>query len=485
MSFSDAHIIEQRYQQNSHYYYPEMKQKIDEVMANPDQAIEIPDNFISKSLEDSNFLFKIIQQIQILFKKFINNVKCFFSTSYREGYHLAVQKIQKAYSDKLDAISTLSNTIMAKQANIKDLKSKRAPLAPRIAVLKQEVESNQTSLQEKIDAKNLVVQQAKVLKDKKEKEPTKGEKIKNFFTGLFKINQEPKVEPEEVEIKAQDAEFPLDSIDDEVISLYDKEEFTASPLIASIKNGKQGLGIKRAELLEAEGQLAEINALLQKELKSLVDAVQGIEAKKLENFFADEDMEIPSIEDESVTIAPPTPKVLTPEEIKLASVTQDIVEKAACKDLGTLFSTLLKRLPKDAIEEWTCDDSGNFTMKLKETYSVWMPENNPKGGAVLLMGYETDGKITGKLEKNSILFTKGFNTYVKVPVLGYIAPTFDGILYGSRTDIRMGGTYLGQTQWNTKTFSVIKKDWEQNGHFIDSSHPGGYEKFLEQKIKES
>ncbi|CRX38772.1 hypothetical protein [Estrella lausannensis] len=485
MSFSDAHIIEQRYQQNSHYYYPEMKQKIDEVMANPDQPIEIPDNFISKSLDDSNFLFKIIQQIQILFKKFVNNVKCFFSTSYREGYQQAVQKIQKAYSEKLGAISTLSNTIMAKQANILALKNKRAALAPRVSILRQELERDQTSLQEKIDAKNLVVQQAKILKEKKEHQPTKGEQIKNFFTNLFQINQQEKVEPEAIEIQAQDAEFPLDSIDEEVISLYENEEFSASPLIASIKNGKEGIGIKNAELLKAEGKLAEINALLQKELKSLVDAVQAIEEKKLENFFSDEDMEIPSIEEEIVDSTPQPAKELTPQEIKLAAITQDIVGKAACKDLGTLFSLLLKRLPEDALEGWTCDDQGHFTLKLKETYPLWMPENNPKGGAVLLMGYETDGKISGKLEENSILFTKGFNTFVKVPVLGYIAPTFDGILYGSRTDIRMGGTYLGQTQWNTKTFSVIKKDWEQNGQFIDSSYPGGYEKFLEQKIKES
>lgn len=485
MSFQNPAIIEQRYQQNSHYYYPEMKAKIEEVMANPDQPIEIPDNFISKSLEDSNFVFKIIQKIQILFQQIFNNVKCFFSSSYREGYKLAVKKIHKAYADKLNTISLLSHRIMASHSVMKEVKAEAASLKERVQKLTMEIRSGEETLQEKIDAKNLVVQQARALKEKKEHVPNAKEKFVGFFAALNPFKKgEATVDPEVVEIKALDAGFPVDSVDEETITLYDNEQFDRSHLINSIKSGKSDIATKKELLARTENELAGIKAILQTAEKNWHGALKEIQDKGLENFFDDEDFEVLSIEEETPGMAPATQKELTPQKLKLRDLTNAIVSKAECKDLGTLFSTLLKRLPEDAIAEWKCDEEGNFSLKLKESYSIWMPENNPKGGAVLLLGHETKGEITGKLEKNSILFTKGFNTFVKVPVLGYIAPTFDGILYGSRTDIRMGGTYLGQTQWNTKTFSTIKKDWEQNGFFIDNSYTGGYKKFLEQKIAE-
>lgn len=477
MDMSGTSIIQQRYERNEHYYYPEMQKMISDVIADPNKDINIPDDFISKSLSNTNFLFSIIRRIKIIFQKFCNNVRCFFSGNYREGYKNAVTKIKDAYSTKVATISRISSALMRNKEPIEEAKKKVTALKDKIKLLKEEIPAEQEKLQEKIDAKNLIVHQAKALKEKREYVPTLFERVGTFITTINFWGEKPKVNTEADEIKAADPSFPLDDLTEETINAYENEELETE-LINDLKQRKVDVLVKEALLTEEETKLEAIRTLLKNAVENIKAAALEVETNNLENFFQDEDLEIPDITEDDVAVVA---KELTPQEIQHQTICQDFTNKAN-KDLGILFSTLLKRLPEDAVSNWQCDEHGNFALKLKQEYHVWMPEPGLTGGAVLMLGHSKDGEIRGKLENNNLYFHSGMNTFVRVPVLGLIAPNFDGIQYHSRTDIRIGGSYLGQSDWKPKNFIGIKKDWANNGQFIVD---GNYRKFLEDKVANS
>lgn len=492
MSMEDtATLIQRRYENNNHFYYPEMEKLLDDVIQDPNITITIPDDFTGKSLQKTNFLISIIQQIKIIFQKIITNLKYFFSTTFRNNYKLAVKKIKEAHIKKVETIGKVSNALKCNKEVIEQTKPQLVTLKGRIKLLEAEIVQEKATLEEKIDAKNLIVDQAKALKVKRETEPTGFQKIENearrleneanaFFRNLFRMEarvQEKQVEKEVEEIAALDPAFPTTELTDDNITAYETENFE-SPVIQDIKARKVTL-IQKSELLEeAKAALEQVRTILKSAVDNITKATQEIETLNLENFFEDADLEIPDISEEPVEVVA---KVLTPKELQLQKINQDI-EKLANKDLATLMTTLLKRFPEDAITSWQCDAEGNYTLQLKNTYKIWMPGNDPVGGAVNIFGFNTNGEVKGKLEKDNLYFTSGVVSYVRVPVFGYIKPSFDGIQYHDRTDIRIGGTYLGQTAWKQKNFSQTKKDWEKNAVVIDDNYEGGYEKFLEEKV---
>lgn len=482
MGISEPNLIQQRYEKNEHFYYPAMQQMIDDVMAKPEEEIAIPDDFIGKSLENTNFLMNIVRSIKILFQKIILNIKCFFSSSYTENYNRAVTKIKDAYEKKISIISKLSEILKKDRQPIEEGKKEVSSLNERIQVLKDELQADKENLQEKIDAKNLIVQQARALKEKREHVPTTYEKVAGIFSYLKSFVVKPQGEAEADEIKALDEAFPLNELTDQTIDDYENEEFDASPLITDLKARKIVVANKETQLERDQKKLEEVRNMLKTAVENIQQAANEVERLNLANFFNDDDLAIPDIAEEAVNVPK---KELTPREIQLQTISQDFIRQTENKDLAILFNTLLKRLPEDAITSWQCDDKGNFTLKLNEAYHIWMPDTEVKGGAVIMLGYEKDGEIKGRLEKDNIFFTSGMNSFVKVALLGCIAPTFDGIQYHSRTDIRIGGTYLGQTQWKQKNYTGLKKDWEQNGIFIGKDHPDGYKKFLEDKVAAS
>lgn len=483
MNIPSTSVVRDLYEHNDHHYYPEMEKTIEEAMNHPESpTVEIPDNFLSSKLDKTNFFMEGMRKIKFFFQGLALNTKCLFSASYRKDYERALNKIEIAYSKKYAEISKLANIIMLNREPIEDSKKLVADLNNRVKVLKEEIQTEEEKLIERRAAKDLIVQEARALKVEKEHVPTTYETIVNFIAYYNPFGSGVAKGPDhEAAIKELDDSFPFDDLTDSNIEAYQKEEYDRSKLLLQIKQGETGIVEKRQLLEQEEKMLAAVRALLAKPVDKIKTAAAEIQRLHLENFFDDQDLEVPDIAEEKAVVVP---KVLTPQEMQLEAISQDITQKTGNKDLGVLLTTLLKRLPENAITNWQCDAAGNFTLKLNEVHNIWMPEGKLKGGAVIMLGYQKDGEIKGKLERNKVLFESGVNSYVKAPIalLGYIDPTFDGIQFNSKIDVQIGGTYMGQTQWKQKTYSALKKDWESNGTYIEKTYPGGYETFLQEKV---
>lgn len=482
MHTSTTSEIQSHYENNNHFYYPEMEKLLGDVINDPSTEITIPDDFISKSLQKSNFLMNIIQKIKILFQKLITNLKYLFFADYRKNYQYAVAKIKDAYKKKVDTIAKISNLIMRNNEPINPLKKQLTDLKEKIVTLEANIIAEKTTIQEQMDVKNLIISQARALKTKREAEPTTFEKVGKFFTNMFKVEPKKEAEAEAIEISELDPSFPTNNLNEATIAAYENETFDASPLIQELKQRKISLVDKESLLEQEKIKLQTVRTILTDCVNNISLAIKQVKFElNLENFFEDADLIIPDISETTVLIAK---KELTPKEVQLQTISNDI-EKFVNKDLAILMTVLLKRLPEDAITSWKCDDQGKFTLQLKEEYRIWMPGDDPVGGAVNIFGYETNGKVEGRLCKDNVYFDTGVNSFVKISVLGFIYPSFDGIQYNNRTDIRIGGTYLGQTQWKQKNFATTKKDWESKAVVIDANYPGGIKAFLEEKIRAS
>ena len=463
-----------------------MEKMLEEVIKNPDTPITIPDDFINKSIQKTNFIFEIIQKIKIFFQKIITNIKYFFSTEYRAHYRLAIKKIKEAYIKKVDTIGRLSNAIICYNERVLSAKLQFETLKTRIKKVEEELKEERATLEERIDTKNLIVSHAKALKLKREQQPSTLEKIEheiNFFISkIFNpspIAADKELEEEVKQIIALDASFPIENLTGETIASYENDELD-TPVISNLRERKTLLKCKEEMYSEDQKSLVIVRDILNKGVSSIAKAAQDIIDLNLENFFQDEDLIVPDIFEEAVNVLP---KELTMHEKKLKQIADDI-EAFANRDLATLILVLFKHFPEDAIKSWKCDKRGLFTLQLKKVYKIWMPGSagDPIGGAVNMFGYQNDGEVKGSIEKNKIFFTQGVNSFVKIPVLGYITPKFDGIQYHDRTDLRIGGTYLRQTEWKYKNFSQTKKDWENNSVLIPNNYSGGHERFLEEKI---
>lgn len=476
MSLLDASLIQQRYEQNEYFYYPEMEKLIDNVVSDPTVEIVIPDDFATKSLETSNILLCIVQKIKIFFKKFFKNCVFFFSSTRSTEYNLAIKKIQDAYCSKVAVITRLRDSLIGAKNAHDSVVQKIAPLKRKIHRLEKQAQTENDRLQENIDTKNLIVQQARELYAKRNKPPEADQPKKSLFSKLAKaLTTNKKLEPEARAIKELDPSFPLENLTDDFINDYDNEEseeINQSPFIQELKASKaQVLSIQ--DNLTAKQQ--KLEKLLNEEgeaLENLKKTTEEIKTLDLENYFNEADLTA------SALPAQVSDEELTAKEIILTALRKDIKSKTHNTDLATLYATLISRLPENAITRWNCDPNGNFTLILNKPYRIWVPEADYQGGVILLLGPE----IKGHLEFNKILFSAGMSNYVKVLLIGYIEPTIIGIDFRSKLDVQIGGTYLMSTQWNKRTYSSLKKDWGHNGIVIGDDYPGGYQKYLENEI---
>lgn len=478
MNIPTVSHVHQLYTHNDYHYYPEMEKTIEEAIEHPENPIEIPDDFVSKTLERTNFFMEGVRKVKFFFQGLFAGTKCLFSPDYREKRELALNKIEIAYTKKVAEITRFANIIMLNKEPIEETKKLVTSLNNRLKVLKEEIVSEREKLEERIETKNAIVEEARALKEKKAYQPTLYERIYNYVAS-FNPYAKPEEDPS-AHIKELDDSFPIDDLTEETLSAYQNETYEGSKLITAIKLGKISIEDKQKLIADEEKTLEAVRGMLKGAALNIQKAASEVERLNLTNYFEEEDLAVPDIAEEgAVSVAQ---KALTPQEKQLADIGKDIADRTKNKDLATLFTILLKRFPEEAVSNWQCDASGNFTLKLKETQHIWMPEKDPVGGAVLMLGTE-NGEIKGKLENNKVNFTSGTKTYVKGPFpMGYIDPTFDGIDFRSKTDVRIGGTYLGVQRWNQKTFSAVKKDWEANGAYIDKNFPGGYQKFLQDKV---
>jgi len=151
MDPSAISLIQKRYASHDHYYYPEMEKMLGDLMTNPEAKVDIPDDFISKTLDNTNILFKIVRKIKIIFWKVIDNAKYYLLPGYSTKFNLAVCKIEEAYRKKTEEISQLAGKLKFCRESFESAKQETAKIEGNVSVLK-EVQDN---LAEKIAAKTL------------------------------------------------------------------------------------------------------------------------------------------------------------------------------------------------------------------------------------------------------------------------------------------------------------------------------------------
>lgn len=479
MLIPNASVIRRLYESHDYLNHPVMAKALDAAMVNPTAAIEVPNDFLSKKAESSSFFSALLSKISTSFQGALITLKCTFNKDYAAKFDRAVSQIETAYSQKVSDISNLAHIIMCNKEPIESTKEMIYKLQGRIKELEETIKEDKRSLEEMINIKNLVVDDAKALL-KLEK---KAQEDPGFFWNVVNWFLPQKPDPGKTliqEIKDMDDSFPTREITEEFIRTYEREQVDNSQLISNIQLKKKHI-IHIQELLASEKELlVQAQALLQNAAGHITKATQYIKRLNLEDYFSEEDLEIPDIAVNAE--APAAPKELTPQEIMMQQLSKDISDKTGVKELSTLFKVLLGRFPEDAVKSWKCDDKGNFTLQLKERYQLWIPGGSLPGGAILLFGNPDNGEIKGKLEKNKFSFDSGINSFVKVFPLGFISPTLDTILFHDKTDIALSGSYLGQSDTKHKTFSQLKKDWESNSVVVPPDYAGGYQQFLKDKI---
>lgn len=491
-TFPPSTAVKKMYEDNEFFDHPQMEEVFNKAMEDPNAKIEIPDDFVSNTVSEGGFFTDMARKVQFFFQSAAISTKCLLSSEYREKHDQVIDKIEKAYSDKVSHISGVAHHVMISQEAAAKLKKELenpqvSQLNKRITDLKEELQSDHKKLESKLFVKDEIVQDARKLREKKEHLATDGEKFVKFWEDLLHITQ---AEPEIVHIQEKDKTDLVSNLTEDNIRRYEKGDYENSILLTEIRSLELAISAISTELQEAVRELARLESKNVKNLErfeehaNLVsDAGKEIERKKIGNFFEEDDIKVPEILRNDPSAAAAKVKDLSPREIQLGAMAKDIETKTGSKELATLLTTLIGRFPEDAIVKWDCDSSGNFTLKLKEPSYIWMPGKETAGGAILMFGHGKNGEVKGKLEKNGINFTTGANNYVNggFPV-GYLTTTFDGIKFNSKTDVQVGGTGAGFTRWVKKTFNDIKNDWSSQGTLVTKDN---YINFLEDKAKKA
>ncbi|CRX38220.1 hypothetical protein [Estrella lausannensis] len=481
MLIPNASVVRGIYESHDYLSYPEMTKALDAALKDPTRPIEVPNNFLNKKAESQGFFSGLLSKIATKWQGAMISLKCALSKEYSVKFNRAVKQIETAYSKKISDISNLAQIIMCSKEPIESTKEIVYKLQGRIKELEESVEEDEMSLKEMIEAKNLIIDDARALL-KLQSEP---QEDTNFFWKFIGFFTPQKTDPAKAlmeEINDIDASFPTGNISEDLIEAYEREQVENSQLLTSIQLKKRHITHVQQLLVKEQELLVEAQALLKKAAAQISKAAQDIERLQLEDYFDEDDLEVPDISLDSA--APMTPKELTPQEKMMEDIGKDISTKTGVKELSTLFKLLLGRFPEDAVKNWNCDDQGKFSLELKQCYQLWIPGGSLPGGAVLLFGDPGSALIKGKLEKNKFTFESGISSYVKVFPLGFISPTLDTIHFQDKTDIALSGAYLGQSETKHKTFTQLKSDWGSKGSMVPTDYPGGYQKFLQDKIAE-
>lgn len=473
--------IEHYFHSNNHLFYPKLVKALHEAIENPDQELVIADDLLRDESDQINLLFYLIDRIRIFALKIWTNIKYFFSASFRQSFDAAARRIGEAYDKKMQRIAFLTSELTNARLSLKESEMELAKNSSMIKGLSARVRTLQETITEKERTKDQILDKAKDLLSQKKENAQPKSSFFSFFP-FFKSQKPVQTLPEESEITELDPDFPIDTLNDDFVGSYEKGEGN-TPFLRALHALKAEKLQVESEINTAMGKMGAAALKTKAVYEKIVETIRLIETENFDNYFTPEDLEIPTINADGTEETPGTPQEsLSPYETKMRGIATAIREKTASQELSILYSTLLRRLPEQAIEEWNVKENGEFTLKLSKRQAFWQPSKSMTGGAIILLGDAESGTIKGKLVDKKILFDKGMCFYVKQSWLGYIETTTEGIDFESRLAVKIGGTYLGQTLWKSKTFKKLRISWENKGELVPEEYPGGYDAFLKKKV---
>ncbi|CRX38775.1 hypothetical protein [Estrella lausannensis] len=473
--------IEHYFHNNDHFFYPKLVKTLHEAIENPEKELILSDDILKDESDQIGLLFYLIDRIRIFALKIWNNIRYFFSASYRKNFDAAAKRISEAYNKKMQRIADVTQELTRSRLNLKETTLHKAAAKSRILELKARI----SSIQEKIDArqaeKDQIVDKAKDLISIKIEQAKPRSYMSRFLSFIYTPTPEP-IRPEVQEIAEMDPDFPIDTVDDTFLGSYEREECETT-FLQSIRELRRDKRSAESELLKTEERLESESAKVQVAFNRVMDLLKKIETECFENYFSVEDLEPPLKEpDNTETTLRTEPETISPYQSLMQNIITAIREKTNCQELSILYPALLNRLPQGSIEEFRVGDDGEFTIKLRKQQGFWQPSKSITGGAVIVLGDAVKGEIRGRFKEKKILFESGMHFFVKQSLLGYILTKTEGIDFQSRIEVKIGGTYMGQTLWKGKTFKKLRFSWENKGETVPEDYLGGYESFLRNKV---
>lgn len=163
MLIPNASVIRSLYESHEYLNHPKMAQALDAAMKTPTAVIEVPSDFLKKKTESSSFFTALLSKISMKCQAAFISLKCAFSKDYATKFNRAVSHVETAYSQKISDISNLAHIIMCNKEPIESTKETIYQLQGRIKELEETIKDDKRSLEEMINIKNLVIDDAKAL----------------------------------------------------------------------------------------------------------------------------------------------------------------------------------------------------------------------------------------------------------------------------------------------------------------------------------
>lgn len=473
--------IEHYFHNNDHFFYPKLVKTLHEAIDNPEQELVLADDILKEESDQIGLLFYLIDRIRIFALRIWTNIKYFFSASYRQSFDATAKRISDAYNKKMQRIAQVTQELTKARLELKETTQNKAAAKSRILEIKARI----SSIQEKIDArqttKNQIVDKAKDLISIKKEQAKPQSYYTRFINFIYAPVPEP-ARPEVQEINEMDPDFPLDTLDDNFLGSYEREE-GETPFIRTIRELRRDKRTADGELLKAEERLNNESGKVLVAFNRVLATLKKIETECFENYFTVDELESPVAETDSPeAIQRAKPATISPYQALMGKISTAIKDKTNCQELSILYHALLNRLPQETIEDFRVGEGGEFTIKLRKQQGFWQPSKSMIGGAVILLGDEVNHEIKGRFSDKKITFDKGMHFYVKQSFLGYILTKTEGIDFQSRLEVKIGGTYMGQTLWKGKTFKKLRFSWENKGEVVPENYPGGYDAFLRNRV---
>ncbi|MCB1112859.1 MAG: hypothetical protein H7A37_06960 [Chlamydiales bacterium] len=490
----DDLLIEERYEKNSHLFYPKMADTIKTVMNNPEimpEEIIIDEDFLYNEVDTGASLLAIIKKIRLIAMVIWEMMLKMVSESYRESFNAAVVKIANAYSiayhNRINEVYRTSQAFIKQSEKFAENRDKLMQWSDALKEQYAEMErlnGQYSTKQAEVEEKRNALEEAKEAQENIAEERAKAEagrvkldhlKKSNVIVKMWhrqRIAELKGLAPVALLLKKEkDASAAVKVLEKELQSL--ETEMKIVEKAVEMINGKTN---RLRNLISA---YYEYQRKVQKRSLKILKRVADLTDQEPDEIFDLEKLHVGKIELHGKEVVLIQPKKMEKQSDPHEKMRRDIRNKAHAK-LSDLWITLMNKINDNV--EWRCDANGKFEISLSRPAKVWVDSEKNRGGAVLLIGYNPSSnglsKVTGRLSKGKMEFSSGYYAHCEVPVLGLKTPKTTSISITDTNTVTTCGTLgFGMSGSEKLAHETLKRYWD-DGRQIDEDH----NVFLEAKI---
>lgn len=454
---------------SAYLYLPALSNALVKTMQDPSADIEIKDDLLQPP--EHSLLVRLIVRVKNTWLHFLHNLKSFFSPNYRKSFNLAAGRISDKYEAKNKELNLFKETCKETKKQVNELISTYKNLQQRQLSCLNETTQVKDEIKKAKEKEELLLAKAHEYYHAKAS-------YTNILWGIVGGSSQEKIQKKK-ELKQLDPDFPThdpDAIDKYQDGLLETRTYKQ---LNALKEKKEALK-KQKETLNSEQRDAQDRyRALKANLDDLRRTHQTLELKQLK------------LKLDQLFVAETATSEETPEPTAslLDLFKDDILTKTGCQQLSEIWFSLFQRFDPEKIQQWTCDEHGNFTMKLASPLTIWLPCNDPKGGTVMLFGHNPTSTLKGKLSDHSIEFSEGTESYCDTQkfLIGITTAKFNKMTYTKEAASRpakatITGSLAGFSGSKDKVFDDLKQIWANEGEII-SNDPAVYKPYLLAKIR--